>query len=83
MACKSLTGTVTGEAPQRADVLAVRRQTHLPVYLGSGVTAANLKQLYAADGFIVGSEFKGGGDWSGAVDPKRVERFMAAYSKLS
>lgn len=36
-----------------------------------------------ADGFIVGSEFKQGGHWSGAVDPKRVERFMAAHSKLS
>lgn len=79
-----VTGTVTGEAPQRADVLAVKRQTHLPVYLGSGVTVANLKQFYAvAGGFIVGSEFKRGGHWSGAVDPQRVERFMAAYAKLS
>ena len=79
-----VTGTVTGDAPQRADVLAVKRQTQLPVYLGSGVTAANLKQFYAAaDGFIVGSEFKQGGHWSGAVDPLRVERFLAAYAKLS
>lgn len=79
-----VTGTVTGKAPQHADVLAVKRQTQLPVYLGSGVTAANLKRFYAAaDGFIVGSEFKQGGHWSGAVDPKRVERFLAAYATLS
>jgi len=79
-----VTGSVTGHAPQRAEVLAVKRETHLPVYLGSGITTTNLKQFYAlADGFIVGSEFKEGGHWSGAVDPKRVERFLAAYSKLS
>ena len=79
-----VTGTVTGDAPRRADLLAVKKKTRLPVYLGSGVTAANLKSFYAtADGFIVGSEFKQGGHWSRAVDAKRVERFMAAHSKLS
>ncbi len=78
-----VTGAVTGDAPQRADVLAVKKKTSLPVYLGSGVTAVNLKQFYAAaDGFIVGSEFKDAGDWSRAVDPKRVEKFMAAHRKL-
>jgi membrane complex biogenesis BtpA family protein len=59
-----VTGTVTGAAPQRTDVLAVKRQTRLPVYLGSGVTAKNLKNFFgAADGFIVGSEFKQDGHW--------------------
>ena len=77
-----VTGTVTGDAPKRADVLQVKRKTRLPVYLGSGVTAANLKEFFkAADGFIVGSEFKVGGHWSRAVDPKRVDRFMAAWEK--
>ena len=79
-----VTGSVTGDAPQRADVLTVKRQTRLPVYLGSGATAANLKSFYAAaDGFIVGSEFKQGGRWAGAVDPGRVGFFMAAHAKLS
>ena len=79
-----VTGAVTGDAPQRADVLAVKKKTHLPVYLGSGVTAANLKQFYAAaDGFIVGSEFKQGGHWSRAVDPERVAKFLATHAKLS
>ena len=36
--------------------------------------------LGEADGFIVGSEFKAGGHWSGAVEPKRVRRFMAAVT---
>jgi membrane complex biogenesis BtpA family protein len=78
-----VTGLVTGDAPQAADVLAVKKKTRLPVYLGSGVTAANLESFFpAADGFIVGSEFKRGGHWANAVDAKRVERFMAAHRKL-
>ena len=79
-----VTGVVTGDAPQRADLLAVKKKTRLPVYLGSGVTAKNLKSFFlAADGFIVGSEFKEGGHWSRAVDAKRVAQFMAAHARLS
>jgi membrane complex biogenesis BtpA family protein len=79
-----VTGTVTGAAPQRTDVLAVKRQTRLPVYLGSGVTAKNLKSFFsAADGFIVGSEFKQDGHWARAVDAKRVAQFMAAHARLA
>lgn len=78
-----VTGTVTGDAAKRGDVLAVKRKTRLPVYLGSGVTARNLKSFFAAvDGFIVGSEFKEGGHWARAVDPKRVAAFMAVHAKL-
>jgi len=79
-----VTGAVTGDAPKRTDVLAVKRKTRLPVFLGSGVTVKNLKSFFrAADGFIVGSEFKEGGHWSRAVDAKRVEQFMAAHARLS
>jgi predicted TIM-barrel enzyme len=51
----------------------------LAVFLGSGVTAENVAELSAqADGFIVGSEFKVGGHWAGAVDGRRVRRFLRA-----
>ncbi len=74
-----VTGAVTGMAPKSADVRVVKQATRLPVYLGSGVTAANIVEFLAdADGFIIGSEFKTGGHWSGAVDGKRVRRLMAA-----
>ena len=74
-----VTGAVTGDAPKRDDVRAVKHATRLPVWLGSGVTAANIASFRdEADGFIVGSEFKTGGHWSGAVDAKRVRRFMRA-----
>ncbi len=78
-----VTGVVTGDAPQYADLIAVKEKTRLPVYLGSGVTAANVEQFFAdADGFIIGSEFKRGGHWAETVDAKRVERFMAAHRRL-
>ncbi len=76
-----VTGSVTGEAPQLDDIRAVKHATRLPVYLGSGVTAANVGEfLGEADGFVVGSEFKAGGQWSGAVEPRRVKRFMAVVT---
>ncbi|HEX5221128.1 MAG TPA: BtpA/SgcQ family protein [Verrucomicrobiae bacterium] len=79
-----VTGSVTGDAPQRSDVLAAKRKTRLPVLLGSGVTAGNLRSFFAAaDGFIVGSEFKQGGHWSRGVDPKRVEQFMLTHATLA
>ena len=79
-----VTGTATGRAPTRSDALAVKRATKLPVYLGSGVTAANLKTFFAAaDGFIIGSEFKAGGHWARAVDAQRVEKFMTVHARLA
>lgn len=77
-----VTGSVTGDAPKRSDLVEVKRKTRLPVYLGSGVTEQNLKQFSAADGFIVGSYFKQGGHWSRAVDAKRVEKFMTAHAGI-
>ncbi len=75
-----VTGAATGEAPKPEDVRSAKAATHLPVFLGSGVTAANLRKFFAyADGFIVGSEFKADGHWARAVDPRRVERFLRAY----
>ena len=78
-----VTGSVTGDAPRTSDVTATKTKCHLPVYLGSGVTTENLRKFYrAADGFIIGSHFKTGGNWSGTVDARRVETFMAAHRKL-
>lgn len=79
-----ITGSVTGDAPQVSDIRAVKRKCRLPVYLGSGVTTDNLSRLgRLADGFIIGSHFKQDGHWAGAVDARRVERFMAAHQRLA
>jgi predicted TIM-barrel enzyme len=77
--CVIVTGSVTGEAPKVADVKEAKSHCHLPVFLGSGISEANIKEFYnEADGFIIGSSFKVDGLWSNTVDPARVTRFMTS-----
>ena len=79
-----VTGAVTGVEANEADIADVRARCHLPLYLGSGLTAENLTRFYSlADGFIVGTFFKKDGRWTETVDPRRVERFMSAHAHLS
>lgn len=76
-ACVIVTGSVTGEAPQVADVKEAKSHCHLPVFLGSGISEANIDQFYnEADGFIIGSYFKVDGLWSNTIDPARVTQFV-------
>jgi uncharacterized protein len=78
-----VTGTATGHAPRQDDIAEAKQGTKLPVLLGSGVTAVNLGEFYgAADGFIVGSEFKKSGQWVQPVDAKRVNRFLREHERL-
>jgi membrane complex biogenesis BtpA family protein len=78
-----VTGSATGLPPSLPDIEEVRAHCSRPLILGSGVDAANIADFYeAADGFIVGSYFKQGGNWASPVDPERVERLMEALNKL-
>ncbi len=82
--CVIVTGSVTGSPPTAADVKEAKAHCRLPVILGSGITAENITDFYnAADGFIVGSDFKVDGHWSNTVDPSRVERFMTIVKELA
>jgi membrane complex biogenesis BtpA family protein len=75
--CVIVTGSVTGEAPQVADVKEAKSHCHLPVLLGSGISEANIDRFYnEADGFIIGSYFKVDGLWSNTIDPARVTQFV-------
>ena len=75
--CVIVTGSVTGEAPQVADVKEAKSHCNLPVFLGSGISEANIDQFYnEADGFIIGSYFKVDGLWSNTVDPARITQFI-------
>ena len=81
--CVIVTGSVTGEAPQVADVKEAKSHCHLPVFLGSGISEANIDQFYnEADGFIIGSYFKVDGLWSNTIDPTRVTRFVKILAQL-
>ncbi len=72
-----LTGAATGEAASVAELQAVQAVVKLPVFVGSGITAENLKNyLPQADAFIVGSHFKRGGYWENPLDPDRIRRLL-------
>jgi hypothetical protein len=78
-----ITGTATGQPPRVEDVREAKSHCTLPVILGSGLTTENLPEFYeAADAFIVGSHFKAGGHWAGAVERARIERFMSRVYSL-
>jgi membrane complex biogenesis BtpA family protein len=78
-----ISGNVTGEAPQLADVEEAKAHCRLPVILGSGVNAENIASFYgSADGFIIGSYFKVDGQWAQTVDARRVESLMAVVGNL-
>ncbi|HKG59741.1 MAG TPA: BtpA/SgcQ family protein [Pyrinomonadaceae bacterium] len=80
--CVIVTGSVTGEAPQVADVREAKSHCHLPVFLGSGISKANIDQFYSeADGFIIGSYFKVDGLWSNTIDPARVTQLVNKLHK--
>ncbi|MBI3651940.1 MAG: BtpA/SgcQ family protein [Acidobacteria bacterium] len=78
-----VTGKVTGEAPQSKDVQEAKTHCHLPIILGSGIDAKNLKEFYTiADGFIIGTAFKKDGQWQNGVDHQRVKRLMKSAEQL-
>lgn len=78
-----VSGTGTGAATSIDDLAIVKRNTHLPVLIGSGTTPTNLAALNAhADGYIVGSHFKVDGKADNAVDPERLRSFVELYGGL-
>lgn len=79
-----ITGHFTGEPVSRDDLGQARRASaHLPILIGSGITAENLHEYFDhADGFIIGSYFKKNGDWKNEVESDRVRQVMDAKKQL-
>jgi hypothetical protein len=78
-----VTGSVTGDPPKISDVREAKAHCRLPVFLGSGVDVNNIAEFYPeADGFIIGSHFKGDGHWANTVDEARVKTFMQQIRTL-
>lgn len=75
-----VSGTGTGVATDVDDVRRVRAACpETPILLGSGVTAQNVGgYLDHADGFIVGTSVKRGGNVANPVDEKRVATLRKA-----
>jgi len=74
-----VTGDATGAPIARATLEAVRAAARdRPVYLGSGVTPESARELGPlADGAIVGTWLKQGGDVRNPIDPARVAELAA------
>lgn len=75
-----VTGVATGQEPLVADLAEAQGATSLPVVLGSGITPENIGRYAAADGYIIGSYFKQGGQWFNPPDATRVARLLAAWA---
>lgn len=74
-----VTGSFTGQPADLDDVRAVKPETRLPVWVGSGVSTRNVRDtLDAADAAIVGSSIKRAGRWSNPIDPARAKALLAA-----
>ena len=73
-----VSGTITGEAAAMSDLEAVKRVLPTtPVLANTGVKHDTVADVLAvADGVIVGSALKVGGDTWAAVDPDRAADFM-------
>lgn len=74
-----VTGTGTGKETDTAAVRLVKDAVSAPVLVGSGFSPANARQtLEVADGAIVGSFVKEGGDVFAPVDVSRVQELVTA-----
>lgn len=75
-----ISGRMTGDAPDLEKVRAARALAgNTPLLLGSGTDEHNIAAFLAlADGAIVGSSIKAGGEIANAVDVQRVRRFVQA-----
>jgi uncharacterized protein len=75
-----VSGPATGQATPLAEVKRVRSAVpEVPLLVGSGVTAETAADLLSvADGLIVGTSVKRGGDVRQPVDRARVETLVAA-----
>jgi uncharacterized protein len=78
-----VSGAITGEAPAMPDLAAVKKALpDTPVLANTGVKHATVAEVMKiADGCIVGSSLKVGGNTWNAVDPERAAAFMHAARK--
>ena len=79
-----VSGPLTGQPVDSSDLQKVKAAVQgRPVFANTGVTIDNVAEILAvADGCVVGTHFKVGGDTWQPVDGERVARFMARVSEL-
>lgn len=79
--CVIATGQRTGDSASLDEIDEIGSATHLPLLVGSGVTAANIAAiLERTNGVIVASSLKQDGVWWKPVDQLRTRAFVEAAS---
>ncbi|MGP9804872.1 BtpA/SgcQ family protein [Paracoccus sp. NSM] len=77
--CIIATGQRTGDSASLDEIDEIGGATHLPLLVGSGVTADNIVAILGrTNGVIVASSLKEGGVWWNPVCPDRVRHFVEA-----
>lgn len=78
-----VTGAMTTEPPDAAELALVSESASVPVVVGSGMTPSNIATyLPLATGFIVGSTFRRDGRFLEELDPARLGEFMDTFMPL-
>lgn len=78
-----ITGSSTGKAVYLHELKSLKDKIHIPVLIGSGITAENLSEYWDyASAFIVGSHFKEDGYWENDISDERLKIFMQTVKKL-
>ncbi len=78
-----VTGAMTTEPPDTAELARLSESASVPVVVGSGMTATNIATyLPLATGFIVGSTFRRGGRFLEELDRSRLDEFMRTFTAL-
>jgi hypothetical protein len=73
-----VSGAGTGKPTDRAKLRTVKEAAgDVPVFIGSGVTAATVAGFEDANGFIVGTAFKEGGNVDNLVEVQRVRELVS------
>lgn len=78
-----VTGSSTGKAVNLADLKCLKDKIHIPVVIGSGISADNITEYWDhASAFIVGSYFKEDGFWKNPICAERLKEFTKRVKEL-
>jgi len=72
-----VTGSSTGKAVYLHELKSLKDKIHIPVLIGSGITAENIAEYWNyASAFIVGSYFKEEAYWKNPISGEQLKKFM-------
>jgi membrane complex biogenesis BtpA family protein len=78
-----VSGPMTGQAVDQSDLRRVKEAVATPVLANTGCNIDNIADILAvADGCVIGTHFKVGGDTWNPVDQDRVARFMEVVTRV-